>query len=89
MPLPAPPTRKPDNAANRLASAKADKELLLKGVLCAAVGVVILVGPYVSRSPGVQELMGGASVVGWFALVLGCAFIGLFARRRIAASRGR
>lgn len=86
MPLPAPPTLKPDNAANRRARSRADKELLFKGILCALVGVVILVGPYVARSPGVQELMGNASVVGWFSLVLGCAFIGRYARRRIAAS---
>jgi hypothetical protein len=33
MPLPAPPTQKPDNAANRLSASKADKELLFKGVL--------------------------------------------------------
>ena len=88
MPLPAPPTQKLDNTANRLASAKADKDLLIKGVLCALVGAVILLGPYFARSSSVQELMAGASVVGWFSLVLGCAFIGLYAKRRVTASRG-
>jgi drug/metabolite transporter (DMT)-like permease len=87
MPLPPPPTRKPDNAANRLASRKADKELLLKGVLCALIGSVILVAPYVARSASVQELMAGASVVGWFSLALGCAFIVLYLRRQVAARR--
>lgn len=87
MPLPAPPTQKLDNAANR--SAKADKDLLIKGALCALVGIVIVAGPYIARSSDIQELMAGASVVGWFSLLLGCAFIGLYAKRRVTASRGR
>lgn len=87
MPLPPPPTRKPDNAANRLASSKANKELLFKGVLCALIGAIILLAPYLARSPSVQELMAGASIVGWFSLVLGCAFIGLYLRRQFAARR--
>lgn len=89
MPLPAPPTRKPDNAANRLASSKADKDLLIKGVLCALIGGVILLAPYVARSSSVQELMAGASIVGWFSLVLGIAFFGLFVRRQLTAARRR
>jgi len=89
MPLPAPPTQKLDNATNRLASAKADKDLLIKGVLCALVGIVILAGPTVARASSIQELLAGASVVGWFSLLLGCAFLGLYAKRRITASRGR
>ena len=63
MPLPPPPTRKPDNAANRLASSKANKDLLIKGVLCALVGATILLPRRSARSPSVQELMAGASVV--------------------------
>lgn len=89
MPLPPPPTQKPDNAANRLAHDKANKDLLIKGVLCALIGAVILLAPYVARSSSVQELMAGASVVGWFSLVLGLAFIGLFVRRRLAAAHRR
>lgn len=89
MPLPPPPTQKPDNATNRLASSKANKELLFKGVLCALIGGIILLAPYIARSSSVQELMAGASIVGWFSLVLGLAFIGLFLQRQIAASRRR
>lgn len=87
MPLPPPPTHKLDNAANRLASNRADKDLLIKGVLCASIGGVILLAPYVARSASVQELMAGATIVGWFSLVLGLAFIGLFVRRQVAAAR--
>ena len=89
MPLPNAPTRKGDKTTLPSEVSKADKELLIKGVLCALIGAIILLAPYVARSGSVQELMGGASAVGWFTLVLGCAFIGLFARRRLAASRPR
>ncbi|MCW5629633.1 MAG: hypothetical protein KIT47_12275 [Rhodoferax sp.] len=72
-----------------MANDKANKDLLIKGVLCALIGAVILLAPYVARSSSVQELMAGASVVGWFSLVLGLAFIGLFVRRQVAAARRR
>lgn len=87
MPLPPPPTQKPNTAANRLASSKADTDLLIKGVLCALIGGVILLGPHIARSTSVQALLTSASVVGWFSLALGIAFIGLFARRKLAAPR--
>ena len=87
MPLPNAPTRKGDKASLPSQVSKADKDLLIKGVLCVLIGAIILLAPYVARSSSVQELMGGASAVGWFTLVLGCAFIALFGRRRWAASR--
>ena len=64
------PTDKPRNAAAR----KADKELLFKAVTCALIGLVILLAPYVARSDSVRELMAQATLVGWFALVLGIGF---------------
>ena len=87
MPLPPPPTQKPDNAANRLASSKANTDLLIKGVLCALIGLTILVSPQVARSVGVRELMASVSIVGWFSLVLGCALVGLYGWRRFATAR--
>ncbi len=54
---------------------KHDTELLTKGVICALIGLVILIGPYVARGEGVRELLQQASLVGWFALVLGLAFL--------------
>ena len=89
MPLPPPPTQKPDNAANRLANDKANKDLLIKGVLCVLIGAIILLAPTIARSASVQELMAGASVVGWFSLALGIAFIVLYLRRQVAAARRR
>ncbi|QNP60774.1 hypothetical protein [Paenacidovorax monticola] len=52
-----------------------DSEMLFKGVVCALIGAVILLAPYLARSPSVQELMRQASLVGWFSLILGLAFI--------------
>ncbi len=92
MARPTPPPHKPGRLAPPPGPApvsKADKELLFKGVLCALLGAIILLAPYLARSGSVQELMAGASAVGWFALLLGCAFIGLFARHRLAAATRR
>ena len=92
MARPRPPARPPGKIAQPplpTPVTKADKELLFKGVLCALIGAIILLAPYLARSASVQELMAGASAVGWFALLLGCAFIGLFLRRRFATSQRR
>ena len=59
-----------------------DSELLFKGTVCALIGAVILLAPYVARSPSVRELMGQATLVGWFALVLGLAFLVQYGVRR-------
>lgn len=69
------------------AAAKADKELLFKGVTCALIGLVILLAPYIARSGSVRELMAQATVVGWFALVLGIAFGVQYGLRRAKAAR--
>ncbi len=61
---------------------KADQELLFKGIVIALIGVAVLLGPHLARSPAVQELLTGGRVVGWFALVLGLAFLGQYFLRR-------
>ena len=77
--------------ANRPASpaGKADKELLFKGVTCALIGLVVLIGPYVARSPSVQDIMAQSALAGWFALVLGGGFLVRYAMRRAAAAKAR
>lgn len=77
MPLPLPPTRRHSNKANN--------ELLLKGCLCALIGGAVLVSPHFIKSPGMQGIVAGASLVGWFALVLGLAFCGLYLKRRFSS----
>ena len=61
--------------------------MLFKGVTCALIGLVVLLAPYVARSTSVRDLMAQATLVGWFALVLGLAFLGNYAMRRIKAQR--
>ncbi|HEX5286972.1 MAG TPA: hypothetical protein VFW43_08660 [Polaromonas sp.] len=85
MPLPIPPTRRPSTPASRQADNKANNELLFKGILCALIGLAVLTSPYFITSPGMQGIVAKSSLVGWFALVLGCALIGLYVRRRMAA----
>ena len=85
MPLPNAPTRRPNNPNTRLADKKANSDLLLKGVLCVLIGLGVLVSPYFITSPGMQGIVAQASLVGWFALVLGVAFLGLYAKRRMSA----
>ena len=87
MPLPNAPTRRPNNPNTRLADKKANSDLLLKGVLCALIGLGVLVSPYFITSPGMQGIVAQASLVGWFALVLGCAYLGLYVKRRMSAQR--
>ena len=68
---------------------KADQEILFKGVTVALIGLVILLAPYIARSDSVREMMGQASVVGWFALVLGLAFVVQWAVRRSRAGQSQ
>ncbi|MDB5778742.1 MAG: hypothetical protein JWP79_2081 [Polaromonas sp.] len=85
MPLPTAPTRRPNNPNTRQADKKANGDLLLKGVLCVLIGLGVLVSPYFITSPGMQGIVAKASLVGWFALVLGIAFLVVYARRRMTA----
>jgi hypothetical protein len=84
MPLPNAPTQKPNNISARR---KANSELLLKSVLCTLIGLGVLVSPYFITSPGMQGIVARSSLVGWFALVLGIAFAGLWVRRRMAEGK--
>ncbi|GKS83578.1 MULTISPECIES: hypothetical protein [unclassified Acidovorax] len=79
MPLPPPPVHRPDQ--------KHDKELLFKGVTCALIGLIVLLAPYVARSSSVADMMRQAYLVGWFALVLGGAFLVRYAMRRYGGRR--
>ena len=82
MPLPTAPTRKPNNLTARN---QANNELLFKGILCMLIGLGVLLSPYFITSPGMQGIVAKSALVGWFALVLGVAFAGLYVRRRMAS----
>jgi hypothetical protein len=85
MPKPTTPPQ-PDSHPRRT---KANNELLQKGLLCVLIGLGVLVSPYFITSPGMQGIVANSSLVGWFALVLGCAFILVYGLRRRAAGQGR
>lgn len=80
MPLPEPPTRKPQNIARK----QAGNDLLFKGILCMLIGLGVLLSPRFITSSGMHGIVASSSWVGWFALVLGLAFTGLYLRRRLA-----
>ena len=63
-------------------TAKARKDLLIKGLFLCFLGLAVLVSPAFIHAPGFAAAVGGSSVVGWFALALGIAFIGQWALRR-------
>lgn len=61
---------------------QARKDLLVKGLILSFLGLIVLVSPLFIHSSGFAQAVGGSSVVGWFALVLGIAFLAQWALRR-------
>lgn len=82
------PGSQTDNKARR-AQQQANNELLIKGILCTLIGLGVLVTPYFVTSPGMQNIVSQSGLVGWFALVLGLAFSGLYLRRRLALNKSK
>ena len=67
MPLPSTPQK-----------SKARNEILIKGMTIALIGIIILLAPVFKPDSGIGQLFAQSYLVGWFALVLGLAFIGQF-----------
>lgn len=84
MPLPNAPTRKHQNSPTPNSKPPISNELLFKGILCMLIGLGVLLSPYFINSPGMQGIVANSSWVGWFAMVLGVAFTGLYLRRKLA-----
>ena len=78
MPLPTAPSQKPAKASGKTAN----NELAIKGILCVLIGLGVVLSPYFVKSPGMQGIVAQSAAVGWFALILGLAFVGLYAFRR-------
>lgn len=53
-------------------------EILIKGMTIALIGIIILLAPIFKPESGIGQLFAQSYLVGWFALVLGLAFIGQF-----------
>ena len=49
--------------------------MLERGILCVLIGIAVLLGPRFLQSPMWRDMVGGAYLVGWFALVLGLELI--------------
>lgn len=77
MPLPSTPQKPADNKPR-----KAQNEVLIKGMTIALIGIIILVAPIFKPESGIGQLFAQSYLVGWFALVLGAAFIVQFLLRR-------
>ncbi|MBV8250938.1 MAG: hypothetical protein JO200_21150 [Comamonas sp.] len=67
MPLPSAPQK-----------SKARNEILIKGMTIALIGVIILLAPIFKPESGIGQLFAQSYLVGWFALVLGLAFVGQY-----------
>jgi VIT1/CCC1 family predicted Fe2+/Mn2+ transporter len=59
-----------------------DKDLLTKGLVIAFIGAAVLLAPYFVSSPATRDVIAQSSLVGWFALVLGAAFVVRWVLRR-------
>lgn len=71
MPLPSAPQK-----------SKSRNEILIKGMTIALIGLIILVAPLIKPDSGIGQLFAQSYLVGWFALVLGLAFIVQFLLNR-------
>ena len=58
-----------------------NEDLLWKGVLCAAIGVIVLIAPQRIESPQLRDMVAGSSGLGWLALALGAGCLVLWGWR--------
>ena len=70
-------------------SAQASTDLLIKGVLCAVIGLAVLISPGFMPPSPLRATVSGAFLVGWFSLVLGAVFLVQFSVRRLQIGRRR
>lgn len=48
---------------------------LFRGIACIVIGIAVLLAPRFLGNTGFSEAIGGSSLVGWFAIVLGAALV--------------
>lgn len=63
-------------------SHKANNELLQKGLMLVFIGLAVLVGPHFMAPSSMRDVIASSAAVGWFAVVLGGAFVVRYALRR-------
>lgn len=57
-------------------------DLAWKGGLCSGIGLLVLLAPYFMAASPMRDMLAQSAIVGWFALVLGLAFVGLYFKQR-------
>lgn len=68
-------------------SRKENTDVLQRGIMCTLIGLAVLLGPSFMAPSGMREMVAQSSLVGWFALVLGVAFLALYLRRLAIAKK--
>lgn len=63
-------------------------DVLVKGVILALIGLVLLIAPHFMGATSLRDMFVQAQTVGWFALVLGLAFVAKDGLRRLRERRG-
>lgn len=76
----------PPSLMNKLGG-KGDQELLYKGVFLVLIGLGVLLSPHFMGGAGLREVVASSALVGWFALVLGGAFLAQYGLKRRAAHK--
>ena len=57
-------------------------DLLIKGGLCAGIGLAVLLAPQFMAPSPMRDTIAQSAIVGWFALALGVALAGQYVWRR-------
>ena len=61
--------------------------MLERGVMCILIGAAVLIAPSFLQSPMWRDTVGGAHVVGWFAVLLGIALVVLELVQRVKGKK--
>lgn len=76
------PSRPSDAPPPRVRKPGLQDQLLPRGIATVVIGLAVLLSPGYIQSPTLREAVAGAYLVGWFAVVLGVALVGLHLVRR-------
>lgn len=60
-----------------------NNDMLVRGVILVLIGLVLIIAPHFMSASDTRELFVHARIPAWFALVLGAAFMGQYALRRL------
>lgn len=58
-----------------------NNDMLVRGVILTMIGLILIIAPHFMSPSETRDLFNHAQVPAWFALVLGLAFMGQYARK--------